>query len=428
MNYRTEAGEKSTIRIYITLDKGEWDAAVNDAYLKTKGKYSLQGFRKGHVPKPVLERTYGKGVFYEDAINGAFPKYYYDILDKEEGIKPIDAPEIDIDRLDDDGITMIAIVPLKPEVKLGKYTGINIEKVEYNVTDADVDAEIEKLRERNSRLVPVEDRAAEMGDTAVIDYSGSVDGVKFPGGTAEKYSLVLGSGAFIPGFEEQIVGMNIGEEKDLQVKFPDDYHAEDLKGKDAVFAVKLHAIQKKELPDVDDEFIKDAVGAESVEAYRKEKREQLEKSAERKAQNEIEDKLLKEISASSETEIPDVLVERQLDNIMQDIRYRLAYQGMKLEDYVKYIGADMEGFRNNYREQATADVKAQLVIDKIIDTENIGCTDEELDARIAELAADAGKTAEEYRKGLDEKRISRLKDSIIIKNLFDFLKKNNNIA
>ncbi|MBP5308595.1 MAG: trigger factor, partial [Clostridia bacterium] len=371
MNYKVEQGEKSTVKIYITLDKAEWEAAISKAYNKTKGKYSLQGFRKGHVPKAVLESTYGKGVFFEDAINESFPEHYYAVLEKEEGIKPVDRPDIDVDKISDDGITMIAIVPVKPDVKLGAYKGIKIDKVEYNVTVEDVDAEIEKLRERNSRTVDVDGRSAKNGDTVVIDYSGSVAGVKFPGGTAEKQNLVLGSGSFIPGFEEQIEGMNIGDEKDINVKFPDDYHAEELKGKDAVFAVKLHGIKVKELPEVNDEFIKDAVGSESVEAYRNETREKLEKTNAQRAESETEDKLLKAIADASEAEIPEVLVERQIDSIMQDIEYRLMYQGMKLEDYVKYTGSTMEEFRNNYRAQAEVNAKYQLVIDKIIETENI---------------------------------------------------------
>ncbi|MBQ9481566.1 MAG: trigger factor [Clostridia bacterium] len=428
MDYKVEQGEKSTVKIYITLDKAEWAAANLQAYNKTKGKYSLQGFRKGHVPKAVLEGAYGKGIFFEDAINEAFPKYYYDILDKEADLKPIDRPDIDIQEINDDGITMIAIVPVKPDVKLGAYKGIKIDKVEYNVTVEDVDAEIEKLRERNSRMVDVTDRPAKDGDTVVIDYSGSVAGVKFPGGTAEKQNLVLGSGSFIPGFEEQIAGMNIGDEKDLNVKFPDDYHAEELKGKDAVFAVKLHEIKVKELPEVNDEFIKDAVGSESVDAYRNETREKLEKSNAAKAESETEDKLLKAIADASEVEVPDALVERQIDSIMQDIEYRLMYQGMKLEDYVKYIGSTMEEFRKNYRAQAEVNAKYQLVIDKIIEVENISASDEELDERIKELAEQANKEFEQFKADMNPRQKDYLKDSLVIKNLFKFLKENNEIA
>ncbi len=428
MNYKIEQGEKSTVKIYITLDKTEWEAANQEAYEKTKGKYSLQGFRKGHVPKAILERTYGKGVFYEDAINESFPKYYYDILDKEADLKPIDRPDIDIEKIDDDGITMVAIVPVKPDVKLGAYKGIKIEKVEYNVTDEDVEAELKKLQERNSRMVEVTDRPAQDGDTVVIDYSGSVDGVKFPGGTAEKQNLVLGSGSFIPGFEEQVVGMNIGDEKDINVTFPEDYHVEDLKGKDAVFAIKLHEIKFKELPEVNDDFIKDAVGSETIEAYKAETREKLQKEKDAKANAENEDKLLKAISDASEVEVPDVLVENQIDSIMQDLEYRLMYQGLKLEDYVKYIGSNMEEFRNNYREQAAANAKYQLVIDKIISEEKIDCTEEELDARIKELAEQSGKEFEAFKAEMNPRQIDYIKDSVIIKNLFDFLKSNNEIA
>ena len=428
MNYRTKKGEKSTLKIYITLNKEEWEAAQDEAYNKTKGKYSLQGFRKGHVPKAILEKTYGKGVFYEDAINEAFPKYYYQILDKDKKILPVDRPDVEIDKLDDDGITMVAIVPVKPEVKLGDYKGINVEKVEYNVTDEQVQDELDKLQERNSRLVDVTDRAAENGDTTVIDYSGSVDGVKFAGGTAEKQNLVLGSGAFIPGFEEQIVGMNIGEEKDINVKFPEDYHAEDLKGKDAVFTVKLHEIKKKELPELNDDFIKDAVGLDSLEAYKIETREKLEKSAKAKAEAEIEDKLLKAISDASVVVIPDALVEREIDNIMQEIEYKLMYQGLKLADYIKYLGTTMEEFRKNYREQAETNAKYQLVIDKIIETEKITCTDEQLEERIKELAEQSKKDVEEYKKTMNDRQRNYLRDSLIIKNIFTILKENNNIG
>ncbi len=428
MNYKVETGEKSTVKVYITLDKAEWNAAQDLAYNKTKGKYSLQGFRKGHVPKVILEKTYGKGIFFEDAINECFPKYYGEVLEKEESIKAIDRPDIDIENINDDGITMIAIVPVKPEVKLGKYTGIKIKKVEYNVTDEDVEKELTKLQERNSRLVEVTDRPAADGDTTVIDYSGSVNGVKFPGGTAEKQTLVLGSGSFIPGFEEQIVGMNIGEEKDLNVKFPEEYHAEELKGKDAVFAVKLHEIKVKELPEINDEFIKDAVGVESVEAYKAEQKEKLEKEAKAKGEAETEDLILKTIAEKSEVEVPDALTERQIDNIMQDIEYRLMYQGMKLEDYVKYTGATMEEFRNTYRAQAETNAKYQLVIDKIIETEKIDCAEEDLDERIKELAEQSKKEFEEFKTNMNPRQKDYIKDSIIIKNLFNFLKENNKLA
>ena len=260
MKYTVEVAEKSTVKIKITLTAKEWADAQTDAYNKTKGKYSVPGFRKGKVPKHIVEQYYGPGVFFDEAINQSFPKYYFEIFDKEPTIEAIDRPELDIEKVSEKGITYIAIVPVKPEVKLGEYKGIKFDKIEYNVTDKDVEDELDRLVKRNAREIEVTDRPCQKGDITIIDYSGSVDGVKFEGGTAEKQTLELGAGRFIPGFEEQVEGMKIGEEKDITVKFPKDYHAENLKGKDAVFAIKLHEIKAKELPEVNDEFIKEAAG------------------------------------------------------------------------------------------------------------------------------------------------------------------------
>ena len=270
MKYKFEKAEKNSVKIHITLDAKEWQQARENAYNKTKGQYSMQGFRKGKVPMKVLENAYGVGIFFEDAINDSFPKYYGEVLDKEPSIEVIARPNLEIEKITEKGITLLVTVPVKPEVKLGAYKGIKFDKVEYNVEDKDIEEEIKRLRERNSRLIDVTDRACENGDNVIIDYSGSVDGVKFDGGTAEKQPLTLGSGQFIPGFEDQVVGMAIGEERDILVKFPEEYHAENLKGKDAVFHVKLHEIKKTELPEVNDEFIKEAAGAESLEAYKAE--------------------------------------------------------------------------------------------------------------------------------------------------------------
>ncbi len=281
------------------------------------------------------------------------------------------------------------------------------------------------MQESRSRLVDVTDRAAENGDTVVIDYSGSVDGVKFEGGTAEKQTLVLGSGSFIPGFEDQIIGMKIGEDKDLKVKFPEEYHAENLKGKDAVFAVKLHEIKKKELPEVNDEFIKDAAGAESVDAYKKEVRERLEKQNADRAEREIEDAIVQKITDNASVEIPDAMIEAQIDRMVQEMDYRLSYQGLKLADYLKYIGQTMEDYRKNYREQAEKLVKSQLVIEKVIDTEKLEATDAEVDEKIEEMAKAQGKKAPELKKTAGVRQLEYIKNEIVIKKLFDTLKKDN---
>lgn len=421
MKYTFEKGEKSTVKVTIDLDKNEWNEAINAAYEKNKGRYSLPGFRKGKVPKHLLESTYGKGVFYEEAINYAFPKYYSEVLEKETSIYAIANPDIDIKSISDDGLSLIAIVPVKPDVKLGEYKGIKIKKVEYNVKEADVKAELTRLQERNSRLVDVTDREVKDGDTTIIDYSGSVDGVKFDGGTAEKQTLVIGSKTFIPGFEEQLIGMKIGEERDINVKFPDDYHAENLKGKDSVFHIKLHEIKVKELPELTDEFIKDAVGAESLAAYKKEVKERLKKQNTERAEREMENEVVNKITEKTEIEIPDAMIENQIDHMVQEMEYRLSYQGLRLEDYLKYTNQSMEDYRKGFKDQAENIVKQQLTIDAIIEAEKIEATDAEVDARLEEMAKAQGKKVPEIKKNQNPRQLDYIKNDIIIKKLFDLL-------
>ena len=428
MKYTIEAAQKSTIKVTMTFDKKEWDEANQKAYEQTRGKYFVNGFRKGKAPKHVIELNYGKGVFYEDALNNLFSDHYYDILEKEkDNYTVVGQPELSVEDISENGAVLVAAAPVKPDVKLGEYKGINIQKVEYNVKDEDVEAELKRLQERNSRLVEVTDRAAENGDTATIDFSGSVNGEKFEGGTSENYPLVLGSGSFIPGFEEQVVGMKVGEEKDVNVKFPEDYQAENLRGKDAVFAVKLHKIEKKELPEISDEFIKDAAGAESVDAYKKETRERLEKQAKEKGDAETENNIVKAITEKAEVEIPEAMIDNQVDIMVRNAEYRLGmqYGGMKLVDYLKYMGSNMDDFRKGYRVQAEETVKSQLVIDKIIREENIKAEDAEIDAKLEEFAKSANKTLEEYKKDVDDSQREYIANDIVINKLFDFLKANN---
>ena len=427
MKYTVEKAEKSTVKITIDLTAQEWQASILDAYNKTKGRYSMPGFRKGKVPKKVLESAYGDGIFYEEAINIDFPKYYGEILEKETSIYAVAAPDLDIKKISEKGITMIAIVPVKPEVVFGAYKGIKFKKNEYNVKDEDVDAELTRLQERNARMVDVTDRAVVDGDTVTIDYSGSVDGVKFEGGTAEKQPLVIGSKTFIPGFEEQVIGMKIGEERDINVKFPEEYHAENLKGKDAVFAIKLHEIKVKELPEINDDFIKESVGAESVEAYKTETRARLEKQNADRAERELEDEIVKKITETSDVEIPDALIENQIDRMVQEMEYRLSYQGLKLADYLKYMDKTMEDFRKDYTEQATDIVKSQLVIEGIIEREEITATDEDVEARVNEMAEAQGKKAPDVKKNMGARQLDYIKNEIVIKKFFDFLKNSNEI-
>ena len=429
MNYTVEKTQKNEAKITFELTKEEWHNANMQAYNKNKSQYAAPGFRKGHVPYSYLVKTYGEQLFFEDAINNAFSQYYFDILDKESEYVVVDGPSVeDIKLTEEGGISIVAVAPLKPVVTLGKYTGIKVEKVEYNVSEEDVNKEIARLRERNSREVEVTDRAVQSGDICDIDFSGSVDGVKFEGGSAEHYSLTIGSNSFIPGFEDQIIGMEIGGERDITVTFPEDYGAENLAGKESVFAIKLHGIKVKELPEVNDEFIKDSVGEESLEAYKAKVTERLQKSNDEKAKHEVEDKLMKLITDSSEVEIPDCMVEKSVDSLVQDMEYRMMYQNLKLADYLKYTGQTMEDYRKSLVEPAKTRVKSQLVVEQIIANENITASDEEVDAKIKEQAESVEKSFEEYKAGMPAQQYDYIKNSIIIDKLFAFLLNNNKIG
>ena len=320
MKYTQSVGEKSTVKLTISFTEEEWKEAISKAYLKTRGKYTVPGFRKGKAPQPVLENYYGKGLFYEEAFNLLYSRHYPAILEKEKSnFTAVGEPDLSVeDMTDGKGVTLAAIVPVKPDVTIDAYTGLKIKKYEYNVTDADVDAEVKKLLERNATDIDVKDRACRNGDTVNIDFSGSVDGEKFAGGTAEDYDLVLGSGSFIPGFEEQVVGMKVGDNKEITVTFPENYQADNLKGKEAVFAIKLNKITGKQLPELTDEYVKTHAGAENVEGYKNKTREKLLKQAENRSRDETENSIVDEISKHAKAEIPQAMIESEIDRMVQD--------------------------------------------------------------------------------------------------------------
>ena len=427
MNYTTAPSEKSTVKITINFTKEEWEDALSKAYVRTRGKYAVPGFRKGKAPRPVLENFYGKGVFFDEAFNILYSTNYPGIIEKEKAnFTAVGEPSLSVDEISEEkGVTLSAVVPVKPDVEIGAYKGLKIRSYEYNVTDEDVEKEAAKILQSKAETVDVKDRACKGGDIVNIDFSGSVDGVKFPGGTAEGYDLELGSGAFIPGFEEQVEGMSIGEEKDINVTFPENYQSEDLKGKQAVFAIKLNGIKEKKLPELNDEFVKANAGCETVEEYKNKCRERLERSAATRSLNETENSIVKAICDTSKAEIPDAMIESEIDKMVQDFSYRLMYQGLKLEDYLKYMNISMESFRGQFKESAKERVMSTLVIDKIVRTEGIKAEPEEVDAKIAEQAKSVGKTAEEYKKSIDPRQIEYIESDIVITKLFNFLKANN---
>ena len=426
MKYTTKAAEKSTGKITIKFDGEEWKNALQSAYLKARGKFAINGFRKGKAPRNVIENMYGKGVFFEDALNLLFSENYGKILDKcSEKFTVVGEPDVSVDKLEDEGVTMVAVVPVKPEVKISSYKGMKIKEFAYNVTEEELNAEIARVQDRNARKVAVEDRAAQLGDIANIDFVGTVDGVKFDGGEAEGFDLTLGSGQFIPGFEDQVVGMNIGETKDVNVTFPENYQAEALKGKAAVFAVKLNALQAKELPELTDEFIKDATGSATVEEYKAKTMERLQKQADRRANDATENSILEAIAANTEAEIPQAMIEREIDGLVQKFEYQLMYQGLKLQDYLEFLKIDVAEFRKNYEEQAKKNVLSQLIISQIIKEEKIEATEEEINAKVAEQAASVGKETEEYKQNMDPRQFNYIASDIVITKLFGFLKANN---
>ena len=426
MKYTTKAGEKSTVKITMKFDAEEWKNAQTQAYLKNRGKFTVNGFRKGKAPKNVIESVYGKGVFYEDALNALFGDNYGDVLDKcEKKFTVVGDPDVSVEDFSEEGVTLVAVVPVKPEVKISSYKGMKIKKYEYTVQDAEIDAEIARVQDRNARKVDVTDRACALGDIVNIDFVGTVDGVKFDGGEAKGFDLTLGSGQFIPGFEDQVVGMNIGETKDVNVTFPENYQAEALKGKPAVFAVTLNAIQGKELPEVTDEFIKDATGSATVEEYKAKTRERLQAQADRRSVDATENSILEAISANTEAEIPQAMIEREIDNLIQKFEYQLMYQGLKLQDYLDFLKVTKEEFRKNYEESAKKNVMSQLIISQIIKDEKIEATEEEVEAKVVEQAKSVDKDVEEYKKGMDPRQFDYIRSDIIIVKLFKFLQENN---
>ena len=426
MKYTTKAAEKSTVKITIKYDGEDWANAQQKAYLKLRGRYAVNGFRKGKATKKAIENAYGKGVFYDEALNDMFAQSYGEILAKEEKkFVVVGDPSVTVEKLEDDGVTLVAVVPVNPEVKISNYKGMKIQQYAYTVKDEEVAAELARVQDRNARKVDVTDRAAQNGDVVNIDFVGTVDGVKFDGGEAEGFDLTLGSGQFIPGFEDQVVGMNIGETKDVNVTFPENYQAENLKGKAAVFAVKLNGIQGKELPELTDEFIKDATGSETVEEYKVKARERLQAQADRRANDQTENSILDAIAANTEVEIPQAMIEREIDGIVKKFEYQLMYQGLKLQDYLDFLKVTVSDFRKNYEEQAKKNVLNQLIISQLIKDEKLEATEEEVDAKVAEQAASVNKTAEEYKKNMDPRQFDYIRNDIVITKLFNFLKENN---
>ena len=412
--------EGNKVKLGMTISAEDFDKAVDKAYLKLRKTITVPGFRKGHAPKGVIEKAYGWYVFVDDAFGEAYPAVYEAAV-KEHDVKPVDRPDITILSAEKgEDVAFEAVVTVMPEVSLGQYKGIEVEKQEYNVTDEMVNAEIERERENVARMIDVE-RPIENGDEVELDYSGTVDGVKFEGGTAEHQTLVIGSGMFIPGFEEQMIGMNVGEEKDLNVKFPDEYHSDELKGKDAVFHVKVHAVRVKELPEADDEFAKDVSEFNTIAELRDHKKEELEKKAMNEAKAKKENDVIEKAVANATVDIPDVMIDRQADRMLNDIRYRLSMQGISLEDYCKYTGTKTEVMKAEMKNEAERRVKTQLVLDAIMKAEGIKAENDEVEKKIDEYCAQFDDKAEEFKAKLNEDDKAYFEDQVLLDKTINML-------
>ncbi len=426
MKYKVKSAEKSTVKITINFTPEEWEEANNKAYLQNRGRYAVNGFRKGKVPRHVLELYYGKGVFYEEALNLLFQEHYPEIVKKEEKKHTfVGEPTLSLgEDFSEENIVLEAVAPVKPDVVIDQYKGIKISKYEYTVTDAEVEETIHADRERFAERIEIKDRPAQMGDIATIDFLGKKDGVPFEGGAAEGQQLELGSKAFIPGFEEGVVGMNVGETKDLSVTFPENYSAKDLAGKEAVFTVTLHKLEEKKLPELDEEFAK-KMKYDSLDAYKEKVRARLEQSAKSRSVNDTENAILSKIAETAHAEIPDAMIDRECEVSMQRMEYSLMYQGIKLDDYLKYLGKTREEFKKGYESEARNTVLRQLIIEKLIKDENIEASEEEIAAKVAEQAKSVGKEPEEYRKSMDPRQLEYIENDIKLTKLFEFLENNN---
>ena len=425
MSYTIEKLEKSRVKFTFDVDAETFGKAVVAAYNKTKHKYSVPGFRKGHVPMKVIEGMYGREVFFEDAMDIVIPEVYSEALDKEHDIEVVSQPELEsFDFKEDGGVTFVLTTAVRPEVKLGKYKGLSLERKVEKVTAKQVDEEMENARDKQARIIDV-DEAAKNGDIVNIDFVGSVDGVKFDGGSAQDYDLTLGSGSFIPGFEDQLVGARKGDKVDVKVTFPEDYHATELKGKEALFECTVNAVKRKELPALDDDFAKEISEFDTLAEYKEDVKNKLMKDAEMRADREYEDALVQAVVDGAEVEIPQAMIDQEAEDMAKEFEYRLSYQGIKLADYLGYVGLTREQLLDEYKEQAAKSVKTRLVMEEIVKKEEMKFEQEELDAKLAEMAERSGQDVDTFKKGLGREHYDYLANQILSEKLMKMLAAEN---
>ena len=423
MSVKVENTEnKNEVKLTFNIESEKFDEAMKKVYAKTAKYFNIPGFRKGKAPMQLVERQYGSAIFYEDAFNELVPEIYDEAI-RENKVEAVSKPEIDIVQMEKGKeLIFTAVVETKPEVELGKYKGIEIKKIEYTTSDKDIEHELGHMAERNARLVTIEDRPVEKGDITTIDFDGSIDGVQFDGGKAENHELEIGSNTFIPGFEDQIIGMKLEEEKDIKVKFPEDYFSKDLAGRDAVFKVKLHEIKKKELPKIDDEFAKDVSEFDTLEELKNSIKEKLDTENAEKAKYETEEAAIKIVCDNTKLDIPNGMIEMEIDNMVRDMETRLSYQGLNLQQYLQIMGKTEEDIRANFKEQAEKSVKSRLVLEAIVKAEKIEATPDEVTDKVKEMAKQYGRKEEELLENAQLK--DYISESLKTEKAIDFIVKN----
>ena len=413
------------VKLGFVVEPEKFDEGLKKAYNKLKGRISIPGFRKGKAPMRVIENHYGAGIFYEDALDAIFPEIYQAGL-KEHDVQAVDRPEIDVEQIGRGKELKFTVeVFVRPDVELGQYKNLGIVKTVDEVTDDDVNAEIERARERSARWVEITDRPARLDDQVNIDYAGFDGEEQFDGGTAQNHELILGSGSFIPGFEDQLVGASVGDELDVNVTFPEQYHAENLAGKPVVFKVRVNGIREKEMPVLDDDFVTEvSETANTVEEYKAEIRENLEKAADQRAESAFESEVIETVCENAKADIPDAMIEDQIDSMLRDMEMRMMYQGMKLDDYLKYTGQTRDQLRDMYKSQAEERVMSQLVIEAVKKAEGIEPSDEDIDAEIARYAEQSKMELDKFRENLADSDREYFVEAAAVRKTIDFLKAN----
>ena len=421
MSVQVEKLEHNMAKLTIEVEAAEFDAATKRAYNKKKSSFNLPGFRKGKVPMNVIEKTYGAGVFYEDAANDIMPKAYADALD-ETGIDVVSRPEIDVTKIGKgESFIFTATVAIKPEVTLGQYKGLEVQKESVEVTDEEVEAELKKAQEQNAREITVEDRPVKEGDVITLDYAGTIDGVPFDGGTATSQKLEIGSHSFIDTFEDQLVGLNIGDEKDVEVTFPEEYHAPDLAGKPASFHVKVLGITEKQLPEIDDDFAQDTTEFDSLEEYKADVRAKLEQSKEERAKSEMENVLVEKAVEGAAMDIPDAMIDSQVEQMIDEFKQRVTYQGISFEQYLQFTGQNPEAFQESMRPEAVKRIQSSLVLEAIVAAENIEATDEDLNKEMEKMASMYQMDVEQIASFIQDEQKENMKKDIAIQKAVEFL-------